>query len=213
MLTEQQQREFAEKAHALKLQKQKEEASTSKALKNRTSNRFCSFQDNLGANEYRKDRRLHGFQLPLHPLQVAGWVAIVIFVCATIVLLIPVLPVAIQPALYCCLTGLFVIHVITHIVAVLIDPADKELRRISTRQVVPEFDRAKHAHVIENGRCHLCNIKTTSNRTKHCSVCNKCVGRFDHHCTFIYLTFIFLSFLILFLCLSSAPFFFYRLLL
>lgn len=184
MLTEQQQREFAEKAQALKLQKQKEEASTSKAAAS-TSNHYCSFQDNLGANEYRKDRRLHGFQLPLHPLQVAGWVAILIFLCASHVLIIPVLPVAIQPTFYSILTGLFGIHVVAHVVAVVTDPADKELRRISTRQVVPEFDRAKHAHVIENGRCHLCNIKTTSNRTKHCSVCNKCVGRFDHHCTFI----------------------------
>lgn len=186
MLTEHQQRELAEKAHALKIQKQREEASTSKLLKHHTSNRFCSFQDNLGANEYRKDRRLHGFQLPLHPLQVAGWVAIIIFLCATFLLLIPVLPTQIQPILNWCLAVLFVIHILAHIVAVLVDPADRELRRIRTRQVVPEFDRAKHAHVIENGRCHLCNIKTTSNRTKHCSVCNKCVGRFDHHCTFLF---------------------------
>ncbi|XP_063702852.1 uncharacterized protein LOC134832673 [Culicoides brevitarsis] len=182
MLTEHQQREFAEKAEALKLQKQKQQAQTSRIHE---SPRCCSYQDNLGANEYRKDRRVHGFQLPLHPLQIAGWIAIVIFVTAAFALLIPVLPPNLQPAFYCVLTVLFVVHVVSHIAAVLTDPADRELRRISTRQVVPEFDRAKHAHVIENGRCHLCNIKTTSNRTKHCSVCNKCVGRFDHHCKWL----------------------------
>uniref|UniRef100_A0A336LK26 CSON009359 protein n=1 Tax=Culicoides sonorensis TaxID=179676 RepID=A0A336LK26_CULSO len=184
MLTEHQQREFAEKANALKLQKQKLEAaaSTSPAKKSVLCSVCCSFQDNLGANEYRKDRRLHGFQSPLHPLQVAGWVAILIFGCASFLLLIPVLPIIIQPVVNGCLAAIFCIHIIAHIAAVIVDPADKELRKIRTRQVVPEFDRAKHAHVIENGRCHLCNIKTTSTRTKHCSVCNKCVGKWLNHC-------------------------------
>lgn len=150
--------------------------------------RLCSFQDNLDANEYRRDRRLNGLQLPLHPLQVAGWLAFFVFCLATFCVIVPALNVAAQPYVCATLTTLFVVHVVSHCAALLIDPADRELRKISTRQVVPEFDRSKHAHVIENGRCHLCNIKTTSNRTKHCAVCNKCVHLFDHHVCEFFIT-------------------------
>lgn len=147
--------------------------------------RFCSFQDNLGANEYRKDRRINGLQLPLHPLQIVGWIALVIFVLATYFVIIPAFQPIIQLPLYATISVLFFIHIIAHVAALIIDPADTDLLKNTSRKVVPEFDRKKHSHVIENGRCHLCNIKTSSSRTKHCSVCNKCVEKFDHHCKYL----------------------------
>jgi hypothetical protein len=47
----------------------------------------------------------------------------------------------------------------------------KNIVDMSELQLGLAFDQ--HNHVIENGRCNLCDILISSSRTKHCSVCNK----------------------------------------
>lgn len=136
--------------------------------------------------EHRHWRRLHGLQPPLHPQQLLGWLFMAVLGAGAFLLIVPAVMPSLWPLLYSLLTSLFVLHAVAHFAALVLDPADPRLRKLKpTSTAVPEFDRTKHAHVIENGRCHLCNIETSGPRTKHCSVCNKCVGRFDHHCKWL----------------------------
>ncbi|KAK7083475.1 putative palmitoyltransferase zdhhc1 [Halocaridina rubra] len=133
----------------------------------------------------RRVRRVHGLQLPLHPQQVLAWVVMAAFISLMYGAVLPALHSRLALPL-AVVTGLiFTVHLLTHAIALAIDPADTQLRARKDRQQVPEFDRNVHSHVIENGRCHLCNITISSSRTKHCSACNKCVDVFDHHCKWL----------------------------
>lgn len=156
--------------------------------------RCCSTQDTPRVPpEYRRFRRVHGLQLPLHPQQVTGWVLLAVVCAGTFAVLTapPLLPPAPLPpsdlrlVLSLVFAALFLAHALAHLTVLLLDPADPEVRARPHGEIVPEFDRSKHRHVIENGRCHLCNITTRGRRTKHCSICNKCVPRFDHHCKWL----------------------------
>nr|KAF7420534.1 hypothetical protein H0235_010831 [Vespula pensylvanica] len=148
--------------------------------------RWCSIEESPIAPERRRFRRVHGLQLPLHPQQVAGWAISLFIGSGTFAVSTPLLePFGLRPLLSIFLATIFFVHLLFHLAVLLLDPADPRVRARPTNLVVPEFDRKKHPHVIENGRCHLCNITTSGDRTKHCSICNKCVVRFDHHCKWL----------------------------
>lgn len=69
-----------------------------------------------------------------------------------------------RPRAVCSLTVqvmgvLSVFHLVVHLIATTIDPADTSVRlKKDYSEPVPTFDRSKHAHVIQNQYCHLCEV-------------------------------------------------------
>lgn len=132
----------------------------------------------------RPQRRVHGLQLPLNYLQVLGWIVFVITMLLNFCILVQILFDELKFVSIIIFSILYIFHIASHLAALLRDPGESALRKQEIN-TVPEFDRTVHAHVIENGRCHLCNINTSDKKTKHCGICNKCVYHFDHHCKWL----------------------------
>ncbi|XP_077019025.1 putative palmitoyltransferase ZDHHC11B isoform X3 [Tamandua tetradactyla] len=129
--------------------------------------------------------RVNGWSLPLHPYQVVAWAILLTMAGAGFAVFIPLLPGVWRDVAYAVVGGLFLVHLIMHVVATSIDPAEPNVRhKKSYREQVPSFDRSKHAHVIENQYCHLCQVNVNV-KAKHCRACNKCVSNFDHHCKWL----------------------------
>ncbi|XP_013883977.1 palmitoyltransferase ZDHHC1 [Austrofundulus limnaeus] len=128
--------------------------------------------------------RTNGWSWPPHPFQLLAWLLYVYFAVTSLGVFVPLLPPHWIPAGYICTGIMFVGHLCVHVMAVSIDPADYSVRTKSDRGPVPVFDRSKHAHVIENCHCYLCQVDVGP-KSKHCSVCNKCVANFDHHCRWL----------------------------
>ncbi|XP_036391683.1 palmitoyltransferase ZDHHC1 [Megalops cyprinoides] len=128
--------------------------------------------------------RTNGWSWPPHPFQFLAWLLYLYFAVIGFGVFVPLLPSHWIPAGYICTGVMFVCHLFVHLTAVSIDPADYNVRAKSYKGPVPVFDRTKHAHVIENCHCYLCEVDV-SPKSKHCSACNKCVASFDHHCRWL----------------------------
>lgn len=128
--------------------------------------------------------RRNGWSWPPHPLQILAWLVLIFFAVVGFGVLLPLLP---RPWLsigYALLGAIFLFHLVVHLAAITIDPADANVRFKNYAGPLPVFNRSQHAHVIENLHCNLCDVNV-SERSKHCSACNKCVCGFDHHCKWL----------------------------
>lgn len=129
--------------------------------------------------------RQNGWSLPLHPLQLLAWFFLAYFLVMYFAVLVPSCPAGgWQIGLSLVNAAVGVVHLVSHIFSVTIDPADVNVRAKNVKGPLPQFDRSKHAHVIENQFCYICEVKV-GNRSKHCSSCNKCIEKFDHHCKWL----------------------------
>ncbi|XP_041506319.1 palmitoyltransferase ZDHHC1 isoform X3 [Microtus oregoni] len=128
--------------------------------------------------------RRNGWSWPPHPLQIVAWLLYLFFAVIGFGVLVPLLPHPWVPAGYACMGAIFAGHLVVHLTAVSIDPADANVRDKSYSGPLPIFNRSQHAHVIEDLHCNLCDVDVSA-RSKHCSACNKCVCGFDHHCKWL----------------------------
>ncbi|XP_051703154.1 palmitoyltransferase ZDHHC1 isoform X2 [Oryctolagus cuniculus] len=128
--------------------------------------------------------RRNGWSWPPHPLQIVAWLLYLFFAVIGFGVLVPLLPHHWMPAGYACMGAIFAGHLLVHLTAVSIDPADANVRDKSYSGPLPIFSRSQHAHVIEDLHCNLCDVDVSA-RSKHCSACNKCVCGFDHHCKWL----------------------------
>ncbi|XP_063521494.1 probable palmitoyltransferase ZDHHC11B [Pongo pygmaeus] len=109
--------------------------------------------------------RVNGWSLPLHYFQVVTWAVFVGLSSATFGIFIPLLPHVWKYIAYVVTGGIFSFHLVVHLIASCIDPADSNVRlKKNYSQPMPIFDRSKHAHVIQNQFCHLCRVTVCSVR-------------------------------------------------
>ncbi|NXJ65294.1 ZDHC1 palmitoyltransferase, partial [Rostratula benghalensis] len=128
--------------------------------------------------------RRNGWSLPLHIFQVIAWWLYLFFALVGFGILVPLLPRHWLPAGYICPGACFIYHLVVHLTAVSIDPADANVRQKKYLGPLATFNRNQHSHVIENHHCNVCDVDV-STTSKHCGTCNKCVCGFDHHCKWL----------------------------
>ncbi|NXS96514.1 ZDHC1 palmitoyltransferase, partial [Jacana jacana] len=128
--------------------------------------------------------RRNGWSLPLHIFQITAWWLYLFFALVGFGILVPLLPRHWLPAGYICPGACFIYHLVVHLTAVSIDPADANVREKKYLGPLATFNRNQHSHVIENHHCNVCDVDV-STTSKHCGTCNKCVCGFDHHCKWL----------------------------
>ncbi|XP_065518838.1 palmitoyltransferase ZDHHC1 isoform X1 [Lathamus discolor] len=128
--------------------------------------------------------RRNGWSWPLHIFQITGWLLCLFFALVGFGILVPLLPRHWLSAGYICPGLCFIYHLVVHLTAVSVDPADANVRAKNYLGPLATFNRHQHAHVIENHHCHVCDVNVSA-KSKHCGTCNKCVCGFDHHCKWL----------------------------
>ncbi|KAK1806397.1 hypothetical protein P4O66_004915 [Electrophorus voltai] len=103
--------------------------------------------------------RVNGWSCPLHVLQPLAWLVYAFMAIVGFGVYIPLLPPPWNYLSYGVTGTACVLHLLTHVAAVTIDPADYSVRvRKDYSSPMPVFDKKKHPHVIHNQHCYLCEV-------------------------------------------------------
>mmetsp|Transcript_50703 Transcript_50703/g.99326 ORF Transcript_50703/g.99326 Transcript_50703/m.99326 type:complete len:370 (+) Transcript_50703:17-1126(+) len=140
------------------------------------------------------ERRRHGLQLPMSPLQIIVLALVFVSIVLWCSLCVPFLAVEEERWLFVYIyVGIFVVGLVAYFRVSLTD------HDVGREQSLPSVEGSPDKHCA---KCH----KSMGFQTKHCYNCRKCVDGFDHHCNYLNTcigTKNYHSFIVLITCLSS----------
>ena len=134
-------------------------------------------------------RRRHGFQSPLHPLQITAW-GVLAFQAISLVVVLPAF--TSQALTITCATLLLLVFT-SGLATTLIDPCDESVLKeaaLSLTKGTEKTSSPSHPyqppHQQQQGSvyCYICQANVHKG-TAHCRICSKCVAGFDHHCDWL----------------------------
>ena len=143
-------------------------------------------------------RRKNGFSTPYTGAQLSTWVALPLLIVEFLLVVAPVLP--LEAAIPCTVVYGITAAMAAYYAAMaqLIDPMDEHLAKHLEKKEKGEEDEDNGFAGCLGGvgdtveplkHCWICETQVAEH-AMHCKFCNKCVGKFDHHCMCTFFLFV-----------------------
>jgi palmitoyltransferase ZDHHC1/11 len=138
----------------------------------------CSIEHPIGR------RRKNGCSRPLYYVQVIGIVILLFLILMNYFVLCLNVPTYPWQWLNIVISSLIIIPLLViYLILSCIDPADDSVKHLQSLPRI-DVDRDNDEHIRSESYCRICAVEV-SEKSRHCSACNKCVDGFDHHCIWL----------------------------